>query len=115
MDEIIEKQLCGFQKQAQNVEELTRGLLGTISEGMVPGKEELDLFHSGLDELRIKYEGIFEYAKSVLPEDALPLFGSSVNTIFQAIDDNSRKLTEQLENAKNILTQFIRVKSMISI
>lgn len=107
--------LDSFNAQADLVKNKLTNLLVTVSDGRVPGKDELQLFNSEMDNLVSEYGKLKEMAKSVLAADEMPKNGSRASEYAEAVaNSKSRIIKLQLEMAENILQRFLKVKSLIA-
>lgn len=110
----IELFLDSFNEQANNVREQLTTLLVTVSDGKVPSVDVISVFNKDIDDLRTKYDGIYQAVQSMVGVDQILEEGKNVNTYVEmAKNSRIRVLREQMEQAKSILTKFISIKSKL--
>lgn len=107
--------LDSFNTQADSVKNKLNDLLVTVSDGRVPGKDELQLFNADMDTLVSEYGKLKEEAESILTADEMPKDGSKASEYVEAVaNSKSRIIKLQLEKAESVLRRFLKVKSLIA-
>lgn len=106
--------LDSFNVQADSVKNKLTNLLVIVSDGRVPGKEELQSFNVDMDTLVSEYDQLKEEVESILTADELPKDGSRAAEYVEAVaNSNSRIIKLKLEKAESVLQRFLKVKSRI--
>lgn len=107
--------LDSFNVQADLVKNKLTNLLVTVSDGRVPGKDELQSFNVEMDALISEYGKLKEEAESVLTADEMPKDGSRAAEYVEAVANSKNRIIKlQLEKAESILQRFLKVKSLIA-
>lgn len=106
--------IVSFDEQSEKVRACLTELLDTVKEGSVPSQEAVHWMNMHLVDLREKYSTAYQLLQDSVEADELPEHGVSVRELAEAMEHSQvRHLQEQLARAKEILHQFIRVKSLI--
>lgn len=104
-----------FNQQTGKIKNYLINFLDIISDGRVPLRDDMDVFHAEMDILSRKYDEIYQYAKNVVSKDELPSKGSSVIHYADAVKSSrTRFLKEQIADTKQSLIKFISIKSMLT-
>lgn len=107
--------LDSFNAQAGSVKNKLTSLLVTVSDGRVPGKDELQSFNADMDTLVSEYGILKEEAESVLTADEMPKDGSRAAEYVEAVANSKHRMIKlQLEKAESVLQRFLKVKSLIA-
>lgn len=110
----IDKCLNVFNKQADNIKSELIKILNDISDGKVPAETIMSDVNNKISNLRCSYDEIYEYAKAHTLESEKIEYGESVSCIVDGVKNSRyRIIQKQLEQAKDILNKFIRVKSEV--
>lgn len=111
----IDKLLSEFNQQAADVKNFLISIIDIVSDGRIPSKEDIKAFDVGMGSLGGKYKEIYQYAKVEVGEDEMPSYGSNVAKYVDAVkSSNARLIKKQTANARQVITKFISVKSMLS-
>ncbi len=112
MEKNIENLLEEFNVKADDSKMILHLILSSISEGKVPKEEDMIQLNSSIDNLRKNYDSILSLAASQIPIDEMPNEGASVTEYAEALRNSvAMQYKRQLEDIKNILADFVSVKS----
>ncbi len=111
----IDKLLSEFNQQATDIKNFLISIIDIVSDGRIPSKEDIKAFDAGMGSLGRKYKEIYQYAKVEVGEDEMPSYGSNVAKYADAVkSSNARLIKKQTANARQVITKFISIKSMLS-
>ena len=110
VDELIQD----FHISAEESTQLLQNMLGVISGGKVPEKENVDELDNSINTLRKKYTSISQFVSSQISEEEMPVPGSSVSELVDALENSKTiQYQKQLDEIRLTLEQFISVRSLI--
>ena len=110
IDELIQD----FHISAEESTQLLKNMLGVISGGKVPEKENVGELDNSINILRQKYTSISKFVFSQISEEEMPVPGSSVTELLDALENSKTiQYQKQLDEIRLTLEQFISVRSLI--
>lgn len=110
----IDKLIQDFHISAEESTQLLRNMLGVISGGKVPEKENVGELDNSINTLRQKYTSISQFVSSQISEEEMPVPGSSVTELLDALENSKTiQYQKQLDEIRLTLEQFISVRSLI--
>ena len=112
----FEAELEKFDLLAEKTQGQLTEIMSLISAKRIPSKEVINTLDEAFSALRTHYEDAVSLAKDCLHKDELPQEGSGLEEYAVAVENSSaRRVRQQLEKARGILTRFTRIRSKIAV
>ena len=110
IDELIRE----FHISAEESTQLLQNMLGVISDGRVPEKDNVDELDYSIKTLQQKYTSISRFVSSQISEEEMPAPGSPITELVDALESSKMiQYQKQLDEIRLTLERFVSVRSLI--
>ena len=113
-NEQLQMMIDSFTSTSDSASEQLKALLRVISEGKAPASKDIDDMNETILKLQGQYNEIYEFTASHVLDTERPENGLAVSEYLEIIEGSLlRALQDRLNDAREILGKFVRVKSFI--
>lgn len=114
MGKNIDELIRDFHISAEESTQLLQNMLGVISDGRVPEKDNVDKLDYSIKTLQQKYTSISQFVSSQIPEEEMPVPGSPITELVNALESSKMiQYQKQLDEIRFTLERFVSVRSLI--
>ena len=112
----FEELIRDFNASANDSTTLLQEMLQVISNGKVPADSEIEALDQLILKLQSQYSLIEKYVSSQIPEDEMPVSGSPVSELVNALENSKTiQYQKQLDTLRLTLESFVSVRSLIEL